>query len=109
MMYRSLSCLLVVIALIAFVAAPLLAEDKARAADKNTHMGTFVSAKGDKEFTMSTEGKEHSHVLAPDAKIIGADGKEGTLANLKAGQKIRVTTKEGDMKTATRVEVVKEK
>jgi len=80
------------------------------ASDKadNTHVGTFVSAKGTTGFTMADkDGKEHSHTLAPDAKVIGPDGKESKIDALKKGQTIRVTTKEGDLKTATKVEVLK--
>jgi predicted secreted protein len=113
-MYKVLSLFLFAVALTAFVAAPVLADDKARSEEqekdkKNSHVGTFVSAKGANEFSMKDGEKEHSHTLAPDAKVVGADGKEMKLADLKAGQKIRVTTKEGDQKTATRVEVMKEK
>ena len=104
MRYRVLSLFLVVAVLAAFGAVPLVAADKA----DNTHEGTFVSAKGTNGFTMADkDGKEHSHTLAPDAKVIGPDGKECKIDELKKGQTIRVTTKEGDLKTATKVEVVK--
>jgi len=87
----------------------VVASGKAVAADPNTHEGTFVSAKGDKEFTMADKDKkEHTHTLADNAKIIGADGKDVKLADLKKGQRIRVTTKEGDAKTATKVEALKD-
>jgi len=82
---------------------------KATAADPNTHEGTFVSAKGDKEFTMADKDKkEHTHALADDAKILGPDGKECKLSDLKKGQRIKVTTKEGDAKTAVKVEAAKD-
>ena len=73
-------------------------------------MGTFISATGN-NFTMKHKGedKEHMHTLAADGKVIGADGKEAKLSDLKKGQAIRVTTKEGDAKTATKVEVMKKK
>ena len=41
--------------------------------------------------------------------MFGLDGKECKLDDLKRGQRIRVTTKEGDLKTATRVEALKAK
>jgi hypothetical protein len=41
--------------------------------------------------------------------VIGADGKACKLSDIQAGQKIRVTTKEGDLKTALKVEVLKDK
>lgn len=101
MMYRMLPLFLVAAALAAF-STQVGADDKA-----NTHEGTFVMAKGDKEFVMEANGKEHSHTLTPDAKLIGLDGKDAKLSDFKKGQKIKVTTKEGDKKIATRVEVIK--
>ena len=100
-MYRMLPLFLVAVALAAFN-TQVVAEDKA-----NTHEGTFVMAKGDKEFVMEDKGKEHTHTLTPDAKLIGLDGKDAKLSDFKKGQKIKVTTKEGDKKIATRVEVIK--
>jgi len=77
--------------------------------DKNTHVGTFVSAKA-QEFTMKDkDGKEHSHTLAKGAQVLDADGKKCKITDLKKGQSIKVTTKEGDSKVATKVEVVKKK
>jgi hypothetical protein len=107
MFSRRLALCLVVVAVAAFVVAPaLLAAEKA---DKNTHMGTFVSAKGN-EITMKDKaGKEHTHTLAADAKIFDAEGKECKLDDLKEGARIRVTTKDDDPKTATKVEVRKPK
>jgi hypothetical protein len=68
-----------------------------------------VSAADDgKSFKMKDkDGKEHSHTLAADAKCIGEDGKECKISELKKDQKIRVTTKEGDNKVATKVEALK--
>jgi len=101
MKYRMLPLFLVAAALAAF-STHLQAEDKA-----NTHEGTFVMAKGDKEFVMEDKGKEHTHTLTPDAKLIGIDGKDAKLSDFKKGQKIKVTTKEGDKTIATRLEAVK--
>jgi len=100
MMYRVFPLAL---ALAVFVSAPLMAEDK------NTHTGTFVKATSDNEFVMKDKGKEHSHTLSADAKVIGPDGKDCKLADLEKGQRIRVTTKEGDKKIATKVEALKKK
>src|SRR5262245_20126026 len=96
---------LLAVALAVFVSAPLAAEEKA---DKNTHEGTFVKATGETEFVMEGKGKEHNHTLAKDAKVIGPDGKECKLADLKKGQKIRVTIKGDDTKVATKVEALKD-
>ena len=103
MMVRTVSLFLVVAVLVVFGTAPLVAADKA----DNTHVGTFVSAKGN-EFTMADkDGKEHTHTLAADAKVIGPDGQACKITELDKGQKIRVTTKEGDLKTAIKVEALK--
>jgi len=86
----------------------MFASSTAMADEKRTHEGTFVSMKNNTEFVMKdAQGKEHTHTLAADAKIIGADGKECKLADFKAGQKLRVTTSEGDNKTAIKVEALK--
>jgi hypothetical protein len=78
----------------------------APSADANAHMGTFVSAAGT-EFTMKdNDGKEHKHTLAADAKVTNPNGEPCKIADLKAGQKIKVTTKDGDAKTAVKVESI---
>jgi hypothetical protein len=106
MVHRMLSALVVLVTLAVLLSAPLPAQGQKGA--KNTHMGKFVSATGN-EFTMEAKGKEHTHVLAADGKVIGPTGADMKLADLQKGQMIRVTTKEGDMKTATKVEAVKGK
>lgn len=100
MKYRVFPLLLLVFAL-ALMSAPLVA------GDKNTHDGTFVKATSAKDFVMEDKGKEHSHTLSVDAKVLDANGKDCKLTDLTKGQKIRVTTKEGDRKTATKVEALK--
>ena len=104
MMYRLLSSLMVAAALAVFLGAPLTAQAKP---DKNTHDGTFVKATSEKEFVMEDKGMEHSHMLSADAMVIGPDGKDCKLTDLKKGQKIRVTTKASDKKIATKVEALK--
>jgi hypothetical protein len=102
---RSLSLFLFITAALLLNSPLLAAED----ADKNSHVGTFVSAESEDAFTMADDkDKEHSHTMAAGAKVIGADGKPTKLTALKKGQKIRVHTKEGDASTATKVEVLKE-
>jgi DNA/RNA-binding domain of Phe-tRNA-synthetase-like protein len=104
MTYRAFPLFLLAVALMVCVAAPVAAYD----ADKNSHDGTFVKATSDNGFVMEDKGKEHKHTLSADAKVIGPDGKACKLADFKKGQKIRVTTKEGDKKVATRVEALKD-
>jgi hypothetical protein len=105
MLIRALSVSLLALAVVVFTGQSTADEKKAE--DKNTHEGTFVSAK-DKEFTMADKsGKEHTHTIGADVKIVGEDGKDAKLADFKKGQKIKVTTKEGDAKTVTKIEAVK--
>ena len=102
-MYRALLLCLLALAVGLVLSGPSVA------ADKNTHEGTFVSSSGDKDFTMADkDNKEHKHTLAADAKVTGADGKECKLSDFKKGQKIRVTTKDGDATMATKVEGLKD-
>jgi hypothetical protein len=104
MTYRVLPLFLLAVALAFFVTVPAAAFE----ADKNSHDGTFVKATSDNGFVMEDKGKEHKHTLSADAKVIGPDGKACKLADFKKGQKIRVTTKEGDKTIATRVEALKD-
>jgi uncharacterized protein (TIGR03000 family) len=53
---------------------------------------------GDKEGT-----NKHTHAITRDTKIT-LDGKDSKPENLKPGMEVRVTTKEGDKETATRIE-----
>jgi len=68
------------------------------------HDGKVVSISGDK-LVMKTgkAGKEHSHTLARDAKLI-LDGKPCKASDLKVGTQIRVTTRGADKQLAIRVE-----
>jgi hypothetical protein len=98
MLHRALS-LLAVLALVCLVAAPVLAADEA------THDGLLLKA-GDGKLTMTDKdgNKEHTHIVAKDARI-SCDGKECKLEDLKKGIKITVTTEgKGDKATATKIE-----
>jgi hypothetical protein len=90
-----------VLALLAYVVSPALAQDKATKA-KNTHRGVVVSVVGNKLTMVGRDRKEHTHTVASDAKI-SCDGKECKLSDLKKGAFIEVTTKEGDPNTATAI------
>jgi hypothetical protein len=48
---------------------------------------------------------EHSHRLTADAKVT-LDGKAAKVADLNERTTIRVTTKDGDAKIATRIEAI---
>ena len=69
----------------------------------NTHDGKVVSMTGNKLVMKNNEGKECSHTLATDAKLT-CDGKVCKTDDLKAGKKIRVTTKKDDLSVATAIE-----
>jgi hypothetical protein len=114
MLYRVLSGGLLALALALFAGAWAPAQQPGQAgADKaqgNTHGGTVVSARGDKlvmkgQALPGQPAREHIHLLAPGAKVT-CDGKACKLDDLKAGQKVRVTTKAGDQTVATRVEAL---
>ncbi len=104
MVYRVLPVFLVAVALMLFVGLPVSAQQQGQQA--NTHEGTVVSVTGDKLIMrMKDQKEEHSHTLAPNAKIT-CDGRECKLADLRPGLKIRVTTKPGDKTTAVKVEAL---
>ncbi len=97
-MHRVLALCLAVLALAAFLTAPALAEDKTE-----THEGKVVSVKGNQLTMTDQTGTEVTHTLAADAKVT-QDGKPATLADLKPGTTVRVTTPQDNRETALRVE-----
>jgi hypothetical protein len=101
MMFRMLLPL-ASLAVALFVSAPALANKDA--IDK-THDGKVVSVIGDKLVMTGKDGKEHTHTLLLDGKVT-CDGNSCKLEDLKPGMRIRVTTKEGDMQTVTRIEAL---
>lgn len=103
-MLRLFSAATALLALAIIASAPVMADDK-----DQVHTGKFISATG-KSFKMEhKDGKEHTHTVADDAKILNAEGKECRLSEFTRGQEIRVTTREGDKTTAVRVEAVKKR
>ena len=68
-----------------------------------THDGKVVSVAGDKLTTTCSEGKQHCHTMAKDAKVT-CDGQASKAADLKAGTAVRVTTKKDDKSVATAVD-----
>jgi hypothetical protein len=90
-MYRTLSLVLVVMALVCFFAGTALAD---------TAEGTFVKV-DDKTLTIKDkDNKEHSCEMAADCKV-SCDGKECKASDLKAGVKVKVTITD---KKATKIE-----
>ncbi len=111
MLYRVLGLVCVAVALAMFANGSAVGagdkakdtvKDTASKGDKNTHEGKLVSVK-DHEIVMQgkTGGKEHTHMVAKDAKIT-CDGKNCKLSDLKPGVMIRVTVTAGN--EATRIE-----
>jgi hypothetical protein len=76
--------------------------------DRNTHMGKFVSAKGE-TLVIDAKGRELTLKVAPGAKVIGLDGKDGKLESFTKGQMLRVTTQDGSPDVAVRIELAREK
>ena len=68
-----------------------------------TFDGKVVSMTGDKLVMSNKDGKECSHTLAKDAKLT-RDGAKCNATDLKAGSKVRVTTKKDDHNVATVIE-----
>lgn len=71
----------------------------------NTHDGKVVSITGDKLMMTDAKGTEHSHVIAANASIT-CDGKDCKMGRLKAGMKIRVTTRTNDKNVLTVIEAI---
>ena len=65
--------------------------------------GMVVSMAGDTLVMKSKAGTEYTHTLATDAKLT-CDGNDCQAADLKAGRKIRVTTKRDDRNVAIGIE-----
>ena len=67
------------------------------------HEGKVVSVAGDKLTTTCSEGKQHCHTVAKDAKVT-CDGHASKTADLKAGTTVRLTEHKNDKTVATAVE-----
>jgi hypothetical protein len=92
MLNRMLS-LAAVAALVLFVGAAYAADKDAKP-DDNTHTGTFVSFSDGKLVMTDKDGKEHSHTLTKDVKVI-IDSKDAKMDDLKTvtkGATLTVTT-----------------
>ena len=71
----------------------------------NTHDGKVVSITSSKLMMTNNDGKEHSHSVSADTKVT-CDGKDCKTSDLKAGMKIRVTTKKSDEGIAVAIEAL---
>ncbi|MGL4513084.1 MAG: hypothetical protein ACRCT8_08315 [Lacipirellulaceae bacterium] len=82
-------------------AAPYAASEKSAA--QTTHDGVIVSMSSDQLVMVGEDGAEHSHAITKDATLL-FDGKACKERELKAGTKIRVTTKSDDASAVVQVE-----
>ena len=80
-----------------------MTETPAKTHEGNSLDGKVVSVAGGKLTTTCSEGHQHCHTLAKDAKVT-CDGKTSKAADLKAGTHVRVTTHKDDKTVATAVE-----
>ncbi len=83
--------------------APQDAAINKQASSSKTFEGKVVSLTGNKLVMSSQAGTESSHTLAADAKLT-CDGMVCQAEDLKAGNKIRVTTKKDNRNVATGIE-----
>jgi hypothetical protein len=88
MRYGILSIALAAMALALLVGSAALAADQP--ANSQTHEGTVVSVAGGKLVVKGQDGKEHTNALAANATLT-CDGAACKLADLKVGQRVRVT------------------
>ena len=92
-MFRRVAVLMVSVAVLAMATSAVYAADK-------THEGKVVSVAEGKLTMTDNDGKnEHNHTIAATTKIT-LDGKEAKLADLKAGDKIKVTQDDAGKVTA---------
>ncbi len=80
-------------------------KDKVTGTSEKTMDGKVVSITPDKLTMSEKDGKEHSHTLAANVKVT-CDGKACTVADLKKGMRIRVTTDAKDNHAADRIEAL---
>lgn len=86
-MFRLLPCFLFAIA--------VLTAGTVQAADEKSHDGVVISAAEGKLVMSDKDGKnEHSHEIGAECKVT-LDGKAAKIAELKKGDKVKVTVGEG--------------
>jgi hypothetical protein len=91
-MTRRLFALLAVTAFTATWAAPAFAAD-----EPNVMKGTVQSVKGNNLVVINKDGDKKPHTFAvPQTAKVTVDGKNAKLADLKAGQSVKVTTQKKD-------------
>jgi len=103
MTYRILSLVLAALALALFVGGLALAADQP--ASPKTHEGTVVSVANGKLVMKGMDSKEHTLDMAANA-VITCDDKACKLADLKVGDRIRVTMAASPANTVSQVEAI---
>lgn len=100
MMYRMFPLAAFVLATFLGTAALAVADE-----EKTTHTGKVVSIAEDKLVMSDKDDKEHSHALTTEVKMT-CDTKDCKFEEIKAGMRIRVTTKTDTKKTVTKIEAL---
>jgi len=100
-MDRTRSFLLLAVVIALFSTAPVVGEDVA----KNSLIGAFtsVASDGTKFDVKDRDGRDHTFYIAPGFQCILEDVSVIRLADLPAGQRVRVTVIETDKRFATKV------
>jgi len=82
---------------------PRAGEGNAPQAKADAHEGTFLSFSNGTLEMMDPEHGKHTHHLSADTKVF-IDGQPAKAEDLKADMKIKVTNKQGDQQTITRID-----
>jgi len=104
MVYRVLPLLLLALAVVLFVGAPVLAEEE----NANSKTGTVVSCDGKKLVIKDRDNKEQTFNITDTTELM-LDGKKSDVATfktLKEGAKVRVTCDKNDATKCTKIEAL---
>ena len=101
MNFQTISMGAIAFAVLAGSAVAFTAED----AKEATHDGTIVSISITELVMTGKDEKEHTHTIT-DNTIVTCDKKDCKATDLKAGTKIRVTTKKSDENAVTCIEAI---
>lgn len=99
--YKTISTIAIAFVVFAGSNAAFAVEDKSEA----THDGTVVSASSTELVMKTKDQKEHTHSFAKNVTIT-LDGKDCKAEDLKAGLRVRVTTRAGNIKEANNIEAI---
>jgi len=74
--------------------------------EPNRHFGVVTSVEGNQLCTTGDSGLLHTHLVEPDAKVIGR-GKDGKVSDLAVGSRVLITESTDDACVATAVEFLR--